>query len=113
VEKVIIDGNNLRIEDIVNVSRKFYRVELSRESMENIKSSRELVDAYLDRGEIQYGITTGFGKFSDVVISKEESMLLQRNLIVSHACGVGNPLDEEIVRAMMLLRVNLIMKYVQ
>jgi histidine ammonia-lyase len=110
VEKVIIDGNNLRIEDIVNVSRKFYRVELSRESMENIKSSRELVDAYLDRGEIQYGITTGFGKFSDVVISKEESMLLQRNLIVSHACGVGNPLDEEIVRAMMLLRVNALAK---
>jgi histidine ammonia-lyase len=55
---------------------------------------------------VRYGITTGFGKFCDVVISGESNVTLQRNLIMSHAVGVGDPLPEEVVRAMMLLRVN-------
>ncbi|MGL6130755.1 MAG: histidine ammonia-lyase, partial [Fusobacteriaceae bacterium] len=56
--------------------------------------------------KITYGITTGFGKFSDKVISKEETATLQRNLIVSHACGVGNPLPVDVAKGIMLLRVN-------
>jgi histidine ammonia-lyase len=63
-----------------------------------------MVDELVAARRAVYGITTGFGKFSDVFISPDETETLQRNLIMSHACAVGEPLDEEIVRAMMLLR---------
>lgn len=109
-KRIIIDGNNLTLKDIINVARNCYSVELSEEAKVNMCASRELVDSIVDSGKIQYGITTGFGKFSDVTISKDEVKLLQRNLIISHACGVGNPLDEEIVRVVMLLRVNALAK---
>ncbi|WP_443110675.1 aromatic amino acid lyase [Caloramator sp. mosi_1] len=75
-----------------------------------VKAAREVVDRFVDEGKVVYGITTGFGKFSDVVISKEEAKKLQRNLIVSHACGVGEELSEEVVRAIMLLRANALSK---
>lgn len=110
MNKVIIDGNSLTIDDIVNVARNYYPVELSSEAKKEINASRALVDEFVDSERVQYGITTGFGKFSDVVISGKETKLLQKNLIISHACGVGNPLDEEIVRAMMLLRANALSK---
>jgi histidine ammonia-lyase len=110
VGKVILDGNNLTIEDVVNVARYNYQVELSEQAIENVNKSRKLVDRFVDEERVVYGITTGFGKFSDVVISKEEAQQLQRNLIISHSCGVGDPLDEEIVRATMLLRANALSK---
>lgn len=110
MNKVIIDGSNLKFQDIVNVARNFYTVEISEKAKENMNASRALVDELAGSGKVEYGITTGFGKFSDVHISKEETKALQRNLIVSHACGLGNPLDEEIVRAVMLLRANALAK---
>nr|WP_330388982.1 histidine ammonia-lyase [Tepidibacter thalassicus] len=105
-----INGKNLSIEDIINVSRKNYIVELSKEAQENVIRSRKLVDRFVDEEKIVYGITTGFGKFSDVVISKEETKILQKNLIVSHSCGVGKSFSEDIVRAIMLLRINALAK---
>lgn len=110
MNKVIIDGNSLKIEDVINVARNFYKVELSEAARKNINNARILIEDIIRAEKVQYGITTGFGKFSDVVISKKETKLLQRNLIVSHACGVGNPLEEEIVRAIMLLRANALAK---
>ena len=106
MNKIIIDGRDLTIEDVVNVSRNGYGVELSDDVINKVKLSRKLVDKFVDEQKVVYGITTGFGKFSDVVISKEETHTLQRNLIISHACGVGEPLEEDIVRAIMLLRIN-------
>lgn len=106
MNKVIIDGRDLTIDDIVNVSRNGYGIELSEDIIKKVKLSRHLVDKFVDEQKVVYGITTGFGKFSDVVISKEETHSLQRNLIISHACGVGQPLEEDIVRAIMLLRIN-------
>lgn len=110
MEKIIIDGNSLTLDEIIKVSRKFYRVELSDEAIERVNKNRKVVDRYVEEERVVYGITTGFGKFSDVVISKDETENLQRNLIVSHACGVGNPLEEDIVRAIMLLRANALAK---
>ncbi len=107
---VYIDGERLTIEDIVNVARKGYKVELTEEAVEKVEKSRALVDRFVDEERVVYGITTGFGKFSDVAISKEELQELQRNLIISHSCGVGNPFEEEIVRAIMLLRANALAK---
>ena len=106
MNKILIDGNSLTIEDVVNVARHNYEVILTEQALEKVKIARDLVDNLVDNERISYGITTGFGKFSDIAISKEDAKELQRNLIISHACGVGNPLSEDIVRAIMLLRVN-------
>lgn len=110
MKKIIIDGNSLTLDDLVNVARYNFPVEVSKEALEKVKISRQIVDDIVDTGQISYGITTGFGKFSDVAISKDECRQLQTNLIMSHSCGVGNPLSEEIVRAMMLLRANALSK---
>lgn len=110
MKKVKIDGNNLTIQDVVNVARNNYEVEITDKSMENVVKSRALVDKIVEEERVVYGITTGFGKFSETVISKEEAKQLQKNLIVSHSCGVGEPLPEEIVRAVMLLRANALAK---
>lgn len=104
--KVLLGKNNLSLDDIVNVCRNYYTVELSDDAIKKIEKARKLVEKYVDEERVSYGITTGFGKFSDVVISKEETGRLQKNLIISHSCGVGNPLEIEDVRAIMLLRVN-------
>ena len=110
LKKIIIDGNSLTLEDVVQVCRHYREVELSQEAKENILKSRKVVDDFVENEQIVYGITTGFGKFSDVTISKEDSKLLQRNLIVSHAVGAGEPFPTDVVRGIMLLRINSLAK---
>ncbi len=110
MNKVYIDGNSLDLEQFINVVRFNAKVELTPEAVEKINKARAVVDKFVDEEKVVYGITTGFGKFSDVVITKEETKELQKNLIISHACGVGDLLDEEIVRGVMLLRANALSK---
>ncbi|MCF6463056.1 histidine ammonia-lyase [Clostridium sp. Cult1] len=107
---IYIDGNSLTLKDLVDVARHNAKVQLSEEAISKIKKSRALVDEFVENEEVVYGITTGFGKFSDVTISKEDTETLQTNLIRSHACGVGKPLAEEDVRGTMLLRINTLVK---
>lgn len=107
---IYIDGNSLTLKDLVDVARHDAKVQLSEEAISKIKRSRALVDEFVEKEEVVYGITTGFGKFSDVTISKEDTETLQTNLIRSHACGVGKPLAEEDVRGTMLLRINTLVK---
>ena len=101
-----IDGNHLTLDNIVAVARDNVKIELTSESIQNIETSRRYVDELVESGEIVYGITTGFGNFSNVHISKDQAKDLQRNLIISHSCGVGDYLPTDAVRAMMLLRIN-------
>ncbi len=110
MEKVFIDGNSLSLNQFIQVVRHGTEVKLSKEAVAKVENARALVDKFVEENQVVYGITTGFGKFSDVVITGKETMDLQRNLIVSHACGVGNPLDEDIVRGIMLLRANALSK---
>jgi len=110
LEKVLIDGNSLSLEQFINVVRKGYKVGLTEDAIERIERSRAIVDDLVREGKVVYGITTGFGKFSDITINKEETKALQRNLIMSHACGLGEELDEEIVRGIILLRINALAK---
>lgn len=107
---VKINGNDLTIEDVVAVARFGAKVELDENQKEAILISRKYVEDALAKGQAIYGINTGFGKFSTVSISEEELDLLQKNLIYSDACGVGEPFDTEVVRAMMILRANAIAK---
>jgi len=111
MEKVVkINCNDLTIEDVVAVARFGAKVEIDENQREAIIKSRERVEDALKRGQAIYGINTGFGKFANVSISEEELDLLQKNLIYSDACGVGDPFDTEIVRAMLVLRANALCK---
>lgn len=110
MKKVYIDGSNMNLSDFILVARHGTQVELNDDATERIIRSRDLVDRFVEEERVVYGITTGFGKFSDVVISCEETVQLQRNLIISHSCGVGEPLSEEAVRGIMLLRANALSK---
>ena len=106
MEPVLIDGHSLTIKKVALAARFGAQVRLNPEAEKMMAASRAVVDRCVDEHLVRYGITTGFGKFCDVVISKEENDLLQRNLIMSHACGVGEPLSAETVRAIALLRAN-------
>lgn len=103
---VIIEEGNLTIDEFLSVARGHAKIEVSERAKKKMEESRKVVDTCVKDEKVVYGLTTGFGKFSDVTISEEDSMALQENLIMSHACGVGNPLPEEVVRGMMLLRIN-------
>ncbi|HAQ39714.1 MAG TPA: histidine ammonia-lyase [Clostridiales bacterium] len=104
--KVIITGNSLTLEEVASVCRDYYEVELSKSAVDKIAASRKIVEEFVENEDVVYGITTGLGRFSDVSISKEESRLLQKNLIVTHAVGAGKPFETEIVRGIILLRIN-------
>ena len=68
--------------------------------------SRAVIERLVDEGATVYGVTTGFGDLADVRIEPDQTTELQRNLVRSHAAGVGDPLPDEVVRAMLLLRAN-------
>lgn len=103
---VTVTGKDLTIEDIVAVSRQNAEVKISSDSKKRIKDSKKIVEDIVKSGKPTYGISTGFGELSTVTITKDQNGALQRNLILSHSCGVGNPFPEDIVRAIMLLRLN-------
>lgn len=101
-----LNGATLTIEEVTSVSRNREHAMIPEEAIAAINHSRAHVEAMLKSGEAVYGLTTGFGKFSDTRIADEDAARLQRNLIVSHACGTGENLPTEVVRAVMLLRLN-------
>lgn len=106
---IIISGEGLTFEQVIAVAYGKPgepTVVLSDEAKEKVERSAAAVDALIERGEIAYGITTGFGAFKDKIISAEEVEALQRNIVVSHAVGVGDPFDTATVRAIMLIRAN-------
>ena len=101
------DGEtHLTIQDVAAVARQGKEVALSAKGIAKIEASRVFVEDLTHRGKVVYGVTTGFGKFSNVNIGLDQLEQLQENLIVSHAVGVGNPLGEDVVRGIMLLRAN-------
>lgn len=106
MSKVVITGHDLTVEEIIAVCREGAEVVLSEESREKILASRQVVEDIVSEKKVVYGVTTGFGKFSDVVISQDECKLLQKNLIITHAVGAGDPFTKDIARGILLLRVN-------
>jgi histidine ammonia-lyase len=110
----VSDGINLTPLDLVRTARSgvdsssppSITVELSPAAKQRVLSSRAIVDAIVRRGDLVYGITTGFGAFKDRVIPPDELAQLQVNLVMSHCVGVGDPLPTEVVRAMMLCRAH-------
>lgn len=107
---VILNGQTLTFDDVRKVLFDGEKVTYSDESIKKVQESRKAVEKIVSEERIVYGITTGFGKFSDVFIGKKDVEALQLNLIRSHACGVGEPFPEIVSRAMILLRANALLK---
>ncbi len=103
---VVLDGSSLSIEDVVDVARNRIEVKVSEDSWKRIETCRKMIQEKIDSHEIMYGVTTGIGEFSEVVLDAEQLETFQKFLIYSHAAGIGGPLDEETVRAGMCGRIN-------
>lgn len=103
---IVLNGMDLTIEQVVCVARGYEQVAIAPEAERRIVLAQRYVEKKLTEGRVIYGLTTGFGSFSDTLISPRDTKLLQRNLIISHACAMGDPLPIDVVRAVMLLRVN-------
>ena len=101
-----LDGNSLNLENVWQVSCGELKVELAPSARERIRESRAYIEKRIGEGEVIYGVNTGFGAFSNVRISAEDIVQLQKNLIRSHSSGVGEPFTREQTRAIMLLRAN-------
>ncbi|WP_199426346.1 histidine ammonia-lyase [Thermaerobacillus caldiproteolyticus] len=107
---VVLTGHTLTLEEVKQVLHRDELVIASKESMEVVERSRGAVEEIVENQKIVYGINTGFGKFSDVLIHADDVEELQWNLIHSHACGVGEPFPEVVSRVMLLLRANALLK---
>src|SRR6266480_188356 len=105
-----LDGHSLSIAGVVAVARHGVRVAIAPHALAAVTASRRTVEAAVARGDTIYGVNTGFGKLAHVRIKPEQTRELQRNLIRSHASGVGDPLSVDVVRAMMLLRANVLVR---
>ena len=108
--KKVIINNELSIEDIINVCRNNYKVELSNEAIDRINNSRAYIDNLNNLNELHYGINTGLGDLCDTIIDNESQEEFQRNILLSHACGSGDKYSPEVVRAAILLLINSIAK---
>lgn len=104
---VILDGRSLSLEDVRQVALgPETEVGLSEEAVARMADSRALIERLVSSGEPVYGVTTGFGRLADVTIPPDDRTTLQHNLVRSHASGMGDAMDREAVRALMVLRAN-------
>jgi histidine ammonia-lyase len=107
---ILLDGNSLTLEQVREVARDFMSAALGDGAKRAMMKSRALVDRWVAEGKPIYGINTGFGSLQNKTIPADKVEQLQENIVLSHAAGIGRPLAEEIVRAMMLLRANALAK---
>ncbi len=106
MKTLFIDKAGLKIDDVVAVARGGMQVDVTDEAVTRIRRSRSLVERWVAENRVIYGITTGFGALSHTRITGDETRELQRNILLSHAAGVGDALSEEVVRAVMTVRLH-------
>ena len=105
-KNVTLDGISLTIPDVQAIAREGATAALSGEAQSKMAASAALVAEWTSADRVIYGVTTGFGDLATVAIDKNDVRTLQSNLLRSHACGVGEPFPEDVVRAIMALRIN-------
>lgn len=110
MHEIVVDGETLKIEDVVKVAREKAKVTISEKAKKQVNKSREILEKLVKEKAVIYGVNTGFGALNNRTISQADIKQLQTNLIRSHSAGVGEPLPTEIVRALMLLRINTLVK---
>lgn len=103
---VVLTGYNLTVDDVVRVARGGEKVELHPDAVARIVKCRALLEEKIAAKEIMYGVNTGIGEFSEVVLNEEQTRDFQKYLIYNHAAGIGDPLPVDVVRAAMLSRCN-------
>jgi histidine ammonia-lyase len=109
MDTIYLDGTSLTFDQVYAVAYgrpNTPRVEISPGAAKLVTRAADAVQTLLERGVIAYGITTGFGAFKDRIIPPDQVELLQRNILVSHSVGVGDPFDIPTTRAIMLIRAN-------
>ncbi len=107
---IVLDGKSLTIEQLIQVSRYKEKVAIHENNIAKVNRASAFVNEVVESERAVYGINTGFGKLSDIPVAKKDVSKLQENLLMSHACGVGAPFSDEIVRGMMVLRINALIK---
>ena len=103
---ITLDGHNLTIEKLVRIARDGEKVELAPDALERIKVCRAMLEEKIQAREIMYGVNTGIGEFSEVVLDDEQVEQFQRYLIYNHAAGIGEPIPIEYARAAIAGRIN-------
>lgn len=103
---LVIKGAGLTIEDIVRVARQNEKVELDKKAIERINICRAMLERKIEAHEIMYGVNTGIGEFSEVVLNDDQVKDFQKYLIYNHAAGIGDPMPVDWVRGAMLGRIN-------
>ena len=108
MDKLIITGADLRIEDVVNVARNGQKVELHPDARKRINDCRAMLEKKIAAHEIMYGVNTGIGEFSEVVLNDDQVKDFQKYLVYNHAAGIGDPASVEIVRGAMICCINVL-----
>ncbi|MFA6570368.1 MAG: aromatic amino acid lyase, partial [Bacteroidota bacterium] len=103
---IAIEGFGLTVEKLVKIARHNEKVELPPHSVEKIKKCRAMLEEKIEAREIMYGVNTGIGEFSEIVLNDEQIKEFQKYLIYNHSAGIGEPVREEFVRAAMAARAN-------
>ncbi|MGB3479950.1 MAG: aromatic amino acid ammonia-lyase [bacterium] len=107
---IMLDGEHLTIEKVVDIARHNEKVEISSQAMERIKKCRAMLEQKIQAREIMYGVNTGIGEFSEVILTDEQTKQFQRYLIYNHAAGIGDPAPIEYIRGAMAGRINVFSK---
>ena len=103
---IVLDGSGLTVDKLVRIARNNEKVELSAEALERIKKCRAMLEKKIQAHEIMYGVNTGIGEFSEVVLTDEQVKDFQRYLVYNHSAGIGDPAPIEYVRGGMAARIN-------
>jgi histidine ammonia-lyase len=103
---IVLNGTGLTVEKLARIARDGEKVELAPDALERIKICRAMLEEKIQAREIMYGVNTGIGEFSEVVLTDEQVGKFQRYLIYNHAAGIGEPTPIEYVRAAMAGRIN-------
>src|SRR3989304_1128701 len=106
MEYIILNGENLSLDQFIKGVRNGNHILLGEDAEKRVINARRMIADALNSKRIIYGLTTGFGALSDVVISEEQTKLLQKNILMSHAAGIGNYLDVETTRGVLILKIN-------
>ena len=107
---IVLNGYDLTIEKVVKIARENEKVEIPQESLERINACRAMLEEKIKAHEIMYGVNTGIGEFSEVVLTDDQMEDFQRYLIYNHAAGIGDPAPIEYVRGAMAGRINVLVK---
>lgn len=103
---VLVKGSGLTIEQVVDVARNNEKVELDPKALERIEKCRKMLEKKIEANEIMYGVNTGIGEFSEVVLTEKQIKEFQKYLVYNHAAGIGDPAPVEYIRGAMLARIN-------